>query len=114
MPEEDDLLRNAPPLRRQISGLVNSYKLAYQKLRIKYQQEKWTFSFNLKKQFQLWKSLEVLAYYLCRDRSRPVYTNYVEMRRIFGINELLMEKMDYRAYNKLCMRFMLGTFFRST
>ena len=93
---------------RLVSGVFQTYSITYKRLREKYENQPWTFHCNLYGQWQLWRSLEVLAYHLCRDRSRPIFTNAQEMQRIFNLSEKQSKNVTYEAYNKLCMRNMLA------
>ena len=104
LPVDDD----PPQLPRVISGAIQTSSIAYNRLRERMQMEPWTFTCNVRRQWQLWKNLEVLAYHLCRDRSRAVYSNQMEMQRIFGLTDKQSRHVDYQAYNKLCMRNMLA------
>ncbi|KAJ0399099.1 hypothetical protein P43SY_006077 [Pythium insidiosum] len=59
---------------------------AYALLLHRYEREGWTFRFNLKKQWQLWKSFEVLAFNICQNRSGYIYKNPQEMEKLFGLH----------------------------
>ncbi|CCI11570.1 unnamed protein product [Albugo candida] len=92
---------------------------AYSLLLHRYKREGWFFRFNVKKQWQLWKSLEILAYNICQNRSGYIYKNPSEMERLFevpirrdghGQNNNTSERtngMTYEHYHVLCMRNLL-------
>ncbi|KAI9911473.1 hypothetical protein PsorP6_008936 [Peronosclerospora sorghi] len=58
---------------------------AYSLLLQRYQREGCCFHWNIRKQWHLWKSFEVLAYNICENRSGYIYKNPIEMERLFGI-----------------------------
>lgn len=99
---------------------------AYSLLLQRYQREGWGFRFNIRKQWNLWKSFEVLAYNICQNRSGYIYKNPAEMERLFGVRwtppartednvdsadgvDADNEKsgMTYAKYHVLCMRNLL-------
>ncbi|GLD94202.1 hypothetical protein PINS_up002813 [Pythium insidiosum] len=85
---------------------------AYALLLQRYEHEGWTFRFNLKKQWQLWKSFEVLAFNICQNRSGYIYKNPREMERLFGVKQKLhrdgsVRVMSFDRYHVLCTRNML-------
>ncbi|RLN10182.1 hypothetical protein BBJ28_00007238 [Nothophytophthora sp. Chile5] len=104
---------------------------AYSLLLQRYQREGWGFRFNLRKQWNLWKSFEILAYNICQNRSGYIYKNPMEMERLFGVrpspvapppmpDSLDVEREDgglgtdddpnrmtYAKYHVLCMRNLL-------
>nr|CCA21373.1 conserved hypothetical protein [Albugo laibachii Nc14] len=92
---------------------------AYSLLLHRYKREGWFFQFNVKKQWQLWKSLEILAYNICQNRSGYIYKNPKEMNRLFdepvsgdghGYDNGTLERtssMTYERYHVLCMRNLL-------
>ncbi|RLN67042.1 hypothetical protein BBP00_00001856 [Phytophthora kernoviae] len=111
---------------RALSGmdLVRGSR-AYSLLLQRYQREGWGFHFNLRKQWNLWKSFEVLAYNICQNRSGYIYKNPVEMERLFGVRppppprswsrdsvdipdgDDGTTEMTYAKYHVLCMRNLL-------
>ncbi|KAG7400118.1 hypothetical protein PHYBOEH_006826 [Phytophthora boehmeriae] len=114
---------------RALSGmdLVRGSR-AYSLLLQRYQREGWGFHFNLRKQWNLWKSFEVLAYNICQNRSGYIYKNPVEMERLFGVrppppprswsrdcvetpngvdHNAGVSQMTYAKYHVLCMRNLL-------
>lgn len=108
-PITDDPIDEEPPrLHRAMSGVVESYSAKYNRLRAQYDDRPWSFGCNLYRQFQLWKSLEVLAYHLCQDRSRPIYSTPREMAKLFGWSPESNMPLNYTTYNKLCVRNMLA------
>lgn len=59
---------------------------AYALLLHRYQRESgWCFRLNLRKQWQLYKSFELLAYNICQHRSGYIYKNAREMKRLFDV-----------------------------
>ncbi|KAG7392274.1 hypothetical protein PHYPSEUDO_001378 [Phytophthora pseudosyringae] len=104
---------------------------AYSLLLQRYQREGWGFHFNIRKQWNLWKSFEILAYNICQNRSGYIYKNPVEMERLFGVRpkpqarswapqerdgaqgeegddrEDDENRMTYAKYHVLCMRNLL-------
>ncbi|KAG6976132.1 hypothetical protein JG688_00001676 [Phytophthora aleatoria] len=93
---------------------------AYSLLLQRYQREGWCFHFNTRKQWNLWKSFEILAYNICQNRSGYIYKNPIEMERLFGVRptrswaeqgeeggEEDENRMTYAKYHVLCMRNML-------
>lgn len=96
---------------------------AYALLLHRYEREGWSFRFNLRRQWQLYKSFELLAYNICQHRSGYIYKNANEMHRLFGVrpqasfrSDLLdddVEEDDLRPpftfdqYHVLCMRNLL-------
>ncbi|KAL3674393.1 hypothetical protein V7S43_000348 [Phytophthora oleae] len=99
---------------------------AYSLLLQRYQREGWCFHINLRKQWNLWKSFEILAYNICQNRSGYIYKNPFEMERLFGVRPALRarswetqeggeegvcqeeeNRMTYAKYHVLCMRNLL-------
>ncbi|KAF4036752.1 hypothetical protein GN244_ATG11468 [Phytophthora infestans] len=83
---------------------------AYSLLLQRYQREGWCFHFNIRKQWSLWKSFEILAYNICQNRSGYIYKNPAEMERLFGVRPTQDEqenRMTYAKYHVLCMRNLL-------
>ncbi|TMW56002.1 hypothetical protein Poli38472_008650 [Pythium oligandrum] len=85
---------------------------AYALLLQRYQREGWGFRFNLRKQWNLWRSFEILAYNICQHRSGYIYKNPAEMERLFDVSmkrrrDGRWKKMTYEQYHVLCMRNML-------
>ncbi|ETL81440.1 hypothetical protein L917_18218 [Phytophthora nicotianae] len=91
---------------------------AYSLLLQRYQREGWWFHFNIRKQWNLWKSFEILAYNICQNRSGYIYKNPLEMERLFGVRptrwaeqeqetEEAKNRMTYAKYHVLCMRNLL-------
>ncbi|KAF1794429.1 hypothetical protein GQ600_10567 [Phytophthora cactorum] len=62
-----------------------SARMATDLLLQRYQREGWCFHFNTRKQWNLWKSFEILAYNICQNRSGYIYKNPIEMERLFGV-----------------------------
>lgn len=109
-------------LRRATSGMdLVMGSRAYALLLQRYQREGWCFRFNLHKQWNLWKSFEILAYNICQHRSGYIYKNPSEMERLFGVpqpppshytrnGEQSRKKysaMTYDKFHVLCMRNLL-------
>lgn len=109
-------------LRRATSGMdLVMGSRAYSLLLQRYQREGWCFRFNLRKQWNLWKSFEILAYNICQHRSGYIYKNPSEMERLFGVpqpppsqytqygeqNRKKYSAMTYDKYHVLCMRNLL-------
>ncbi|CEG45434.1 uncharacterized protein PHALS_01729 [Plasmopara halstedii] len=94
---------------------------AYSLLLQRYQREGWWFRFNIRKQWSLWKSFEILAYNICQNRSGYIYKNPAEMDRLFGVRPARSwtqqafdddeydedDQMTYAKYHVLCMRNLL-------
>ncbi|EEY63943.1 uncharacterized protein PITG_02454 [Phytophthora infestans T30-4] len=83
---------------------------AYSLLLQRYQREGWCFHFNIRRQWSLWKSFEILAYNICQNRSGYIYKNPAEMERLFGVRPTQDEqenRMTYAKYHVLCMRNLL-------
>ena len=97
-----------PELPSTAENAVESYHIAYKRLREKFENQPWTYGCSIRWQFSLWKSFEMLAFHLCRDRSRPIYSNPEEMQRIFSLSYKQSLDINYEAYNKLCIRNMLA------
>ncbi|TDH69017.1 hypothetical protein CCR75_000909 [Bremia lactucae] len=96
--------------------------LAYSLLLQRYQSEGWWAHLNVCRQWNLYKSFEILAYNICQNRSGYIYKNPKEMQRLFGVEPPLErsleddqsddsndddEPMTYARYHILCMRNLL-------
>ncbi|CAI5714809.1 unnamed protein product [Hyaloperonospora brassicae] len=127
--DEDGVYHMMANRERALSGtdLVIGSR-AYNLLLQRYQREGWCLRINIHKQWNLWKSFEILAYNICQNRSGYIYKNPVEMERLFGIRPAAQvyhsrlqklaggynahdvhreEPMTYAKYHVLCMRNML-------
>ncbi|KAE9047852.1 hypothetical protein PR002_g808 [Phytophthora rubi] len=128
----DGVYRTMAMRTRALSGMdLVLGSRAYSLLLQRYQREGWGFRFNIRKQWNLWKSFEILAYNICQNRSGYIYKNPFEMERLFGVrlssparpwrsqdsggaldedgveNEDDEDRMTYAKYHVLCMRNML-------
>ncbi|TYZ59157.1 hypothetical protein PybrP1_006407 [[Pythium] brassicae (nom. inval.)] len=112
----------ASALRRAKSGMnLVQGSHAYRLLLERYEREGWGFRFNVRKQWHLWKSFEILAYNICQNRSGYIYKNPDEMERLFGVRAAAARRplqnllrpaparapMTYARYHVLCMRNLL-------
>ncbi|KAL4155100.1 hypothetical protein PRNP1_007214 [Phytophthora ramorum] len=117
----DGVYRTMAMRTRALSGMdlvlgTRAYSLLIQR----YQREGWCFHFNVRKQWNLWKSFEILAYNICQNRSGYIYKNPAEMERLFGVRSNLpaqgggedgaeddKDRMTYAKYHVLFMRNLL-------
>lgn len=115
-------MRNRAPSGMDLVMGTRAYSLLLQR----YQREGWCFHINLRKQWNLWKSFEILAYNICQNRSGYIYKNPFEMERLFGVRPTPQarswarqesgeaanyheeeNRMTYAKYHVLCMRNLL-------
>ncbi|OWZ23987.1 hypothetical protein PHMEG_0001022 [Phytophthora megakarya] len=128
--EGDGVYRTMAMRARAMSGMdLVLGSRAYSLLLQRYQREGCCFLFNIRKQWNLWKSFEILAYNICQNRSGYIYKNPFEMERLFGVQpspqaramaigaygqreedvdgEDDEDRMTYAKYHVLCMRNLL-------
>ncbi|KAG6611523.1 DNA/RNA-binding protein [Phytophthora cinnamomi] len=128
----DGVYRTMAMRTRALSGMdLVLGSRAYSLLLQRYQREGCGFRFNIRKQWNLWKSFEILAYNICQNRSGYIYKNPFEMERLFGVrptsparpwvssenggaheedgveHEDDENRMSYAKYHVLCMRNLL-------
>ncbi|RMX66381.1 hypothetical protein DD238_004026 [Peronospora effusa] len=122
----DDMHRSLAMRARALSGmdLVMGSRV-YSLLLQRYRREGWCFHFDIRKQWNRWKSFEILAYNICQHRSGYIYKNPIEMERLFGVRPTRWRDfrdaagtqgengadctddengMTYAKYHVLCMR----------
>ncbi|CAI5746044.1 unnamed protein product [Peronospora destructor] len=125
----DDMYRSLAMRARALSGmdLVMGSRV-YSLLLQRYHRKGWCFHFDIRKQWNLWKSFEILAYNICQHRSGYIYKNPIEMERLFGVRPTRWRDfrdaagiqgendadctdddngMTYAKYHVLCMRNLL-------
>ncbi|CAH0518789.1 unnamed protein product [Peronospora belbahrii] len=125
----DGVYRSMAIRARALSGMdLVMGSRAYSLLLQRYHREGWCFHFNIRKQWNLWKSFEILAYNICQHRSGYIYKNPLEMERLFGVRPTRFlgfqdaartqgengandedngNGMTYAKYHVLCMRNLL-------
>ncbi|KAK1947133.1 hypothetical protein P3T76_001143 [Phytophthora citrophthora] len=123
----DVVYRSMAMRARALSGMdLVMGSRAYSLLLQRYQREGWCFHINLRKQWNLWKSFEILAYNICQNRSGYIYKNPFEMERLFGVRPAIrarswgtqgsgeegdcqeeQNRMTYAKFHVLCMRNLL-------